>query len=548
VTNHQARSSTQPRLRTRRSQTSRMRRNLTAFGAAFVTLTVAACASPQSDDQAAGVPVIPGMSQSAIDIMNAPAYANSTWAVTVNDANTGESLVSYNPQSFLEPASVTKTYSVGAGWLQFGPDSRIVTPVVHTGTIAEGQLDGDLILVAKGDITMGGQTGPDGKVVFTNLDHNDANLLPGATIADNNPLAGLDELAAQIKAAGVSTVSGRVEVDDRLFITEDLGENDGPVSPIVINNNLIDVVTTPTSEGQPASYRMRPEVSPWTVDNQVRTVGTGGTTEIDIASTVDGVITMTGTIATDSDPVLKVWHVSDPATFARTAFVEALGRAGITVTAAPTEPNSLLGLGTADEVAALPQVAALQGLTYDQNATYILKVSYNRGAQTQVCLLAVSAGSRDCDDGFPKMAEVLSAAGIDPRGASLVDGSGLPGNYITADSETQLMSVFAKRPDAAAWRAALPTMGVDGSIATVQTDSPAKGQVSAKTGTLGNADLLNSRLRVETKALGGYITAKSGRQLAVTIIVNQAMFNDIQGVFTANEDLGKIATSIWEQY
>ena len=91
-------------------------------------------------------------------------------------------------------------------------------------------------------------------------------------------------------------------------------------------------------------------------------------------------------------------------------------------------------------------------------------------------------------------------------------------------------------------------MGVDGSIATVQVDSPAKGKVSAKTGTLGAADLLNSRLRLETKALGGYITAKSGRELTVTIIMNQAMFSDIQGVFAANEDLGKIATSIWEAY
>ena len=525
-----------------------IRRMATVSAATVMALALASCANSQADDQAAGVPVIKGMSQSAIDIMNSPPYANSTWAVTVNDADSGDSLVSYNSQLFLEPASVTKTYSVGSGWLQFGPDSRIVTPVVHTGTIAGGQLVGDLILVAKGDITMGGQTGPDGKVVFTNLDHNDANLIPGATIADNNPLAGLDQLAAQIKAAGITAVNGRVTVDDRLFITEDLGEDDGPVSPIIINNNLIDVVTTPTTPGQLASYRMRPEVSPWTVDNQVRTVAAGEKAAIDISSTVDGVITMTGTIAADSAPEVKVWHLTDPATFARTAFVEALQRAGIAVSASATSPNTTLGLGSQEEVSALPQVAALEGLTYDQNATYILKVSYNRGAQTQVCLLAVAAGSRDCDDGFPKMAAVLSAAGIDPKGASLVDGSGLPGNYITADSEIQLMSVFAKRPDAAAWRAALPTMGVDGSIATVQTDSPAKGQVSAKTGTLGNADLLNTRLRVETKALGGYITAKSGRQLAVTIIVNQAMFNDIEGVFTANEDLGKIATSIWEQY
>jgi D-alanyl-D-alanine carboxypeptidase/D-alanyl-D-alanine-endopeptidase (penicillin-binding protein 4) len=183
-----------------------------------------------------------------------------------------------------------------------------------------------------------------------------------------------------------------------------------------------------------------------------------------------------------------------------------------------------------------------------ENARYILKVSYNRGAQTMACLLAVSVGSRDCDDGITAMAPVLKAAGVDPRGASLVDGSGLVGNLVTATSQTELQRAFAARPDAARWRDALPVMGVDGSVATVQKDSPAAGKVYAKTGTLGQADLLNLRLRVETKALGGYITAKSGRELAIAVIGNNAMFDDLAGVFAANEDLGRIATAIWTSY
>ena len=130
----------------------------------------------------------------------------------------------------------------------------------------------------------------------------------------------------------------------------------------------------------------------------------------------------------------------------------------------------------------------------------------------------------------------------------VVDGSGLPGNYITPTASAQLMAGFNARPEAARWQSTLPTMGKDGSLATVQRDSPAAGHVFAKTGTLGAADLVNDRLRLETKALGGYIDAQSGRRLAVSIIVNQAMFNDIQGVFAANEDLGKIATAIYEKY
>lgn len=480
--------------------------------------------------------------------MRSQPYKHSTWAVTVSDANSGELLVDHNSQLFVEPASATKTLSVGAAWLNWGPDARITTPVVRTGRVKNRVLNGDVVLVGKGDLTLGGQTGPDGKVVFTNLDHNDANLLPGATIANNNPLAGMDELARQVKKAGIKRIKGRVIVDDRLFRTESLGLNDGPVSPIILNNNLIDLVTTPGAVGQRPSIAMRPVVSPWHVRNRVTTGPSGSGTDVVVNASDDGTITLSGTIAADSAPLLKVWHVSDPATFARNAFVEALRRAGVEVSGSHSGSNAGNALPARRVVATLPQIAALQGLTLEQNATYTLKVSYNRGAQTQICLLAVAAGSRDCEAGFPLMAQVLSKAGIDPKGAALVDGSGLAGNYITTSSLVTLMRTFAQRPDAQRWRNALPIMGVDGSIADVGKDSPARGHVYAKTGTLGAGDALNGRLRLESKALAGYVVAQSGRHLAVAIVQNQAMFDDLEGVFAANNDLGKIAESLYLDY
>jgi D-alanyl-D-alanine carboxypeptidase len=93
----------------------------------------------------------------------------------------------------------------------------------------------------------------------------------------------------------------------------------------------------------------------------------------------------------------------------------------------------------------------------------------------------------------------------------------------------KLMLVFAKRPDAERWRDALPIMGVDGLIAEVGKYSPARGHVHTKTGTLGDADLLNGRLRLESKALAGYVDPASGRRLAVAIVQTQAMFRPHRG-------------------
>jgi D-alanyl-D-alanine carboxypeptidase/D-alanyl-D-alanine-endopeptidase (penicillin-binding protein 4) len=518
---------------------------LTVLAAAGVALSSGMTAGLDASTPSGG---IPGLGDAAVQVMTSEPYEHSTWAISVADVDSGEMLVDHNSELFLEPASATKTYSVGAAWLKWGPDSRITTPVVHTGRVRRGVLEGDLVLIGKGDLTMGGQTGPDGEVVFTNLDHNDANLLPGATIADNDPLAGLDKLAAQVREAGIRKIRGRVIVDDRLFETKDLGTDDGPVSPIIINNNLIDLVTTPTSEGQAATVAMRPKVAPWRLRNEVTTAAPGTETDVAVSVSDRGTITLSGAIAADSKPLLKVWHVEDPATFARNAFVGALRRAGVRARGAAFGANAIKALSSQQVVDALPQVAALDGLPLEQNARYILKVSYNRGAQTQVCLLAVAAGSRDCAAGFPEMAKVLSTAGVDPRGASLVDGSGLPGNYVTTTSLVQLMRVFAERPDLERWRNALPIMGVDGSIAEVGKDSPARGHVYAKTGTLGAGDLLNGRLRLESKALAGYMDAASGRRLAFAIVQNQAMFDNIEGVFAANDDLGKIAESIYTDY
>lgn len=502
--------------------------------------------SPSSSPTGSAAVPVPGLDASALAVMNDPAYARGQWAIAVKDLATGESLIALNDGTLFEPGSVVKTYSVGAAWQQFGPESTVVTPVKRAGEVTDGTLAGDLILVGQGDLTMGGRTKPDGSVDYTNLDHNDANAIPGATLTPEDPLTGLDDLAAQVKAAGVSTVAGDVIVDDRLWDAHRL-EN-GPVTPIIVNQNVIDFTTTPGQVGETATTDMRPKVAPWTVTSQVQTVAAGGKTEIKVTSPDFGSVVLTGTIAADSAPVVNTYAFEDPARFARTALIEALGRAGVTVTADPVATNPAGALPDRAAVMGLPSVAELTSLPLREEAEYVLKISYNLGAETYVCRLAVAAGSTTCSDGLAKAGQIWSAAGLDTKGATLIDGSGLPGNLITAGNEADLQIIMAKRPDAAQWQATLPILGVDGSLAMVQPDGPAAGKVFAKTGTLGAADYFNGRLRLGSKSLGGYIDAASGRKLAFAIISTNSVFADINGVFAANDDVGKVATAIQQAF
>lgn len=515
-----------------------------ALGMILVGAMVTACTSggagdePNSDESS--VPA------AALEIMNQPQYSNGRWLISVKDLDTGEVLIDLDGDKMAEPASFTKTYSTGAAWLKWGPDHVITTPVKRAGEVADGTLNGDLVLVGKGDVTLGGRTKADGTVDFANLDHNDANPLPGATLTPENPLAGLDNLAAQVKASGIDTVNGNVVVDDRLFQGTLEG---GPITPIVVNQNLIDVLVTPGAPGEPATVDMTPVVAPWRVVSDVQTVAAGADFAVsNPESAGDGTITISGTIAADSDPVLKVFVLDDPATFAKTAFIEALDRAGVSVSGDPTAVNSMASLPAKDAVDQLPSVAEFDSLPLAEQVTYIMKVSYNRGAQTYVCLLSAAAGVDDCSAGMDEVGRIWTEAGLDTLGVSLIDGSGLSGNFITPNNGVATQEIMAKRPDSDRWRATMPILGVDGSLAAVQPDSPAAGSVHAKTGTLVAVDALNGRIRLATKALGGVMESKSGRNLAFTIMMTQGFASDIEGVLTANDDVGAVAAAIQQNY
>ncbi|WP_200182778.1 D-alanyl-D-alanine carboxypeptidase/D-alanyl-D-alanine endopeptidase [Tomitella biformata] len=491
---------------------------------------------------------VPGLPDAALDVMNQPQFASGRWSISVEDLDTGETLIDLDGDKLAEPGSFVKTYSAGAAWVKWGPDHTIITPVKQSGTVAGSTLTGDLILVGQGDLTMGGRTKADGTVDFTNLDHNDANPLPGATLTPEDPLTGLNDLAEQVKASGITAVNGDVIVDNRLFTGSLEGK---PVTPIIINQNLLDIQITPGAEGQPATTALTPAVAPWKLVSDVRTVAAGEDAVLKdptVSPDDPNTIRISGTIAADSNPALKVYELEDPATFARAAFIEALQRAGVSVSANPTATNPEQSLPDQATVTALASAAELVSLPLGEEVKYVMKISYNRGAQALVCRLAADAGETACNAGMAVMQSIWADAGLDTLGASLVDGSGLDGNFITPRNAVDIQAIMAARPDAERWQGTLPILGVDGSLADVQAGSEAAGKVFAKTGTLIGGDALNNRLRLVTKTLGGVMDTEKGRHLAFTIMVNQGFYDEIAGVFEANNDVGKVAALIQQAY
>lgn len=116
-------------------------------------------------------------------IMRKPRYSQATWALRVVDVKSGAVIYDLNSQEPLLTGSVRKLYSVGVTLNKLGPDYRFTTPVYRTGQLdGSGNLSGNLILLAKGDLTMGGRDNGDDTIAITDFDHNDANNLGGAIL------------------------------------------------------------------------------------------------------------------------------------------------------------------------------------------------------------------------------------------------------------------------------------------------------------------------------------------------------------------------------
>ena len=68
-------------------------------------------------------------------------------------------------------------------------------------------------------------------VSYTSVDHTYANDVPGVTLTPEDPLAGLDEIAGQVRESGITGVDGNVIIDDRLFDPPPAGDPDPNFDP-----------------------------------------------------------------------------------------------------------------------------------------------------------------------------------------------------------------------------------------------------------------------------------------------------------------------------
>ena len=493
-----------------------------------------------------------------VAVMQKPRYAHATWSLLVTDLGSGKTVYQLNPDRLAFTGSVRKLFSVGVALNALGPDYRFKTPVYRTGPVdAAGSLNGDLVLVAAGDLTLGGRLEPNGTIAYTAFDHNEADSLGTAILTPQDPLHGLDELARQVRASGIRSVSGDVVIDDRLFDSYRVPNGNLLVTPIVVNENMVDVWLAPTQAGRPAPVDWRPKTPAFAVDGRVDTVAAGQ--EAGIALSGGGLMncnwpaacvgTVTGKIPigyraplSGSPTFVGTFRVESPSSFARIAFVQALQRAGVSVNAPVLEQNPVGKLPPKGSYAPGTQAAQFVSPPYSQYSKLILKVSLNLGANLSLSLFGLTKRQTTIAGSLAAERKTLvERMGILPGDFDFpTNGSGSPDSRAAPRATVKMLAGMSRGSTYAAYRASLPILGVDGSLTDTGRSLPAKGHVFAKTGTTVDKSGLKAQV------LAGYIDARSGRHLVFALYVNDAgPIKDIADVAQVFEDEGEISNAIY---
>jgi D-alanyl-D-alanine carboxypeptidase/D-alanyl-D-alanine-endopeptidase (penicillin-binding protein 4) len=156
----------------------------------------------------------------------------------------------------------------------------------------------------------------------------------------------------------------------------------------------------------------------------------------------------------------------------------------------------------------------------------INKVSQNLHAELALRLLGREKGSGGTiEGGLDVVRTFLAGVGIQPQEYALFDGSGLSRqNLVTPHAVVELLRYATTQPWFERYRDTLPVAGVDGSLAERFKGTPAAGNLTAKTGSLGHVNVLS-----------GYAKTARGERVAFSVMVNNHNLMDSRALATLDQ-------------
>jgi D-alanyl-D-alanine carboxypeptidase/D-alanyl-D-alanine-endopeptidase (penicillin-binding protein 4) len=485
-----------------------------AFACCILNLAfAAACARHPPPVTAPPLPAsartLSALQSDLLALTRSPGVQRGAWGIVVESLDRQERLFELNPRTLLVPASVAKLVSVATAVDAVGWDYTWDTRVGATGTIADGVLQGDLIVSGTGD--------------------------PGAR-GDGDAVAAI---VNWLKASAVTRIEGRIIGDDNAleeprpsfaWAWDDLGYPTGALyGALNVGENKTVVTIEPGSAaGNPARLSLDASSQGRPLINRSVT-GVGGSPQLLWPEQRPGepALTIAGSIPVGAAPVRLMVSAGNPTLWFATVLRNAVLLAGIEVTGPAVDIDDI------DPPAGVTTLYVHRSQTLGAITQPMLKESINLYAEAAMRLNAPrgprAATNDDALNGFNAR---MQSWGIPRDGFQMVDGSGLSRRDVLAPDT--LLGVLRRMFDASGtspWMRALPLAGADGSLENRMKGTPAERNVRAKTGTMSNI-----------RSLAGYVTTAGGEHLAFVVMLNDFEGSGAQAVQAIDAIAVRLAT------
>ena len=427
-------------------------------------------------------------------ILKREVFAPAIVAIDIRDLDRGRVLFEKNAATNVKPASTMKLFTTAAILDAEGAVAALPATTVETAGRLDGlgRILGDVYLMGRGDPNLSDRfEWRGGKSPF-------------------------DQLAKDIRDAGITRIEGRVIGFDGLFTQETIPDGwtaddlvwsyGAEVSALSAFDNSLGLRVEPGErEGDPARLIVQPETEFMRIESLVVTAAEGTKAKL----TLNRLLGSRHVVIEGSVPRLgEAWTgavaAPEPTLFATTLLAEAMKRHGVTVRDGVLASREPLPRD-------LRPLASVRGPSVAEQIRVVNKESQNLHAETLLRRLGLAA-MKDASVESSLKAREAFLKGLDIRIAdtAMYDGSGLSrSDLVTARAEVDLLVAMARHPLAKAFRESLPIAGVDGTLKRRMIGTKAQGRVFAKTGSLSHVN-----------ALAGYVDAVSGRRFAFAIIVN----------------------------
>jgi D-alanyl-D-alanine carboxypeptidase/D-alanyl-D-alanine-endopeptidase (penicillin-binding protein 4) len=483
--------------------------------AAFTAVQIAAQTPPRHpSSRPATRPDIAAFRERVARILAAPDVSRGYWGLFVEDADTGEVLFAQNADRYFLPASNAKLFTAALAMANLGPDYRFHTTIETRAAMdANGALQGDLVLIGRGDPNLSNR-----KVPFESR-----------TARDGPPEKILAELADAVVARGVKQISGDVIADDSYFaggaypsgwaIDDMLWSYGVPVSAIEINEGALTIEIRPGEiAGSPATFTSDNLAGMFQIHNLVVTGPRGSQQKLAVEREPGSPdVFLRGTMPVGAPPHSLGIAIDRPADYAAALLKNLIEARGVQITGRARARHSgddgaeFTSSPVGTQVGAPTVLAEHISLPLAETLRVMDKVSQNLHAEMLLRTAArEKTGDSTADAAIQFEEDFRKGIGLTDADAVMTDASGLSRkDMVTPQSEVMLLRWAAKQPWYEIYRDSLPVAGVDGTLTDRMARTPAAGNISAKTGSLTHVD-----------SLAGYATSTRGAHLVFSFMVN----------------------------